>query len=154
MKTQNKIKFRMLTAFVLVFCILLNPISGYATEQSEEEEIEYWGLESDLDATLVEDEDGDISLYGGSLAWTVPGGSTKKTAGFYKRSGDTIMITGSIYPENTYIAIGIVQPDGTTRFNFYKNDFAKTFTLTQSGYYKIFAQNTTNKTIYPTLTYR
>lgn len=78
---------------------------------------------------------------------TVANGQESKTTAFSCSSGGSIGIAVVIRPVNKTVKVGIIQPDGTKRYISASNDANHTFSLTQSGKYKVYASNNSGVTV-------
>lgn len=73
--------------------------------------------------------------------WNVKAGKEIYSPSFRATSSQTISVTGRTSPATKYLKVGIIEPDGKRRYISAKGNFAHTFELTKTGYYKIYAWN-------------
>lgn len=71
----------------------------------------------------------------------------KKTAYFWRESGDTIDVGGIVDPRNITVQVGIIEPDNHLRYIDAKSSFSHTFKLTKKGFYKVYIENLTKTTV-------
>lgn len=117
--------------------------------QNIEEVFEYQGTIEDFDdTTVIYDEDNGIALATtGNVSWSVGNNVTRVTNGFYVASGSNINIAGVIDPAGKMVQIGIIQPDTSIRYVMLSSSVGYTFSINQSGTYKIFVKNTCGTTV-------
>lgn len=73
--------------------------------------------------------------------WNVKAGKEIYSPSFRATSSQTISVTGRTSPATKYLKVGIIEPDGKHRYISAKGSFDHTFSLTKTGYYKIYAEN-------------
>ena len=73
--------------------------------------------------------------------WSVDADKEINSPSFRATSSQTISVTGRTSPATKYLKVGIIEPDGKRRYISAKGNFAHTFELTKTGYYKIYAWN-------------
>lgn len=73
--------------------------------------------------------------------WSVDADKEINSPSFRATSSQTISVTGRTSPATKYLKVGIIEPDGKRRYISAKGNFAHTFELTKTGYYKIYAEN-------------
>lgn len=73
--------------------------------------------------------------------WSVDADKEINSPSFRATSSQTISVTGRTSPATKYLKVGIIEPDGKRRYIFAKGSFDHTFSLTKTGYYKIYAEN-------------
>ena len=73
--------------------------------------------------------------------WSVDADKEINSPSFRATSSQTISVTGRTSPATKYLKVGIIEPDGKRRYIPAKGNFAHTFELTKTGYYKIYAWN-------------
>ena len=83
-----------------------------------------------------------------SFEWTVGANASKKTPSFEMPSGGLINVDVSVEPANLNVRVGIVEPDKGRRYITGSGRIAHTFSLDQSGSYRVFVENTNNQKVY------
>lgn len=83
----------------------------------------------------------ELSRSSKSFNWSVARGVRKKSTGFSAKSGGSIMITVTVSPADKSVRVGIVKPDGTRRYVSGKGVVFNTFSINQSGTYKVYVEN-------------
>lgn len=73
--------------------------------------------------------------------WSVDADKEINSPSFRATSSQTISVTGRTSPATKYLKVGIIEPDGKRRYISAKGSFDHTFSLTKTGYYKIYAEN-------------
>lgn len=76
------------------------------------------------------------------FTWTVENGVQKTSSAFSAKSGGEITLTVVISPTNKTVRAGIIKPDGKRQYVTGSGTLSNTFSLSQSGSYKIFVENT------------
>lgn len=89
-----------------------------------------------------------------TIEWTLKNKEFYTTGYFWKDKSDTIYIAGSVTPEGYPLKVGIAQPNGVNRYISPTGNFAHEFSLTQTGLYKVYAENTTGVTLTLTAMYK
>ena len=87
---------------------------------------------------------GEVDRFGRSstnFTWTVAAGVMKKSPSFYVKNGNYLVVSVGIKPDNQYVNVGIIDPDGTWRYVKEKGRIYHEFALTKSGNYQVFVQN-------------
>ena len=109
-------------------------------EENSLEEYEMSGIPDDV---VVEEGEVQYGTRGTALLidWGVGIGVYKRTDRFEANSGDRITISIWIDPDDVAIRAGIVEPDGTLRYVEASGSITHTFTLDQTGDYRVFVQN-------------
>lgn len=115
-------------------------------DETEEiqEYVEYTGSISDWeDKNVIEGEV--MSTYAeGSVmrfSWTVPVNTIKKTPSLYCKAGQYIDAQAIFTPSDQQVRLGIIEPNGTTRFLQGESSFSHSFKLNKTGYYYVFVEN-------------
>ena len=85
--------------------------------------------------------------------WEIETGHSATSAIFYASSGNSINVAVGIYPADTSVRVGIVQPDGIRRYVEGENTVGHSFTLNQSGNYRVYIQNDSGVTVTVSGTY-
>lgn len=79
--------------------------------------------------------------------WTVGANASKKTPSF-EMPGGYITVSVLVEPADLKVSVGIVEPDGGKRYITGSNIITHTFSLDQSGSYRVFVENTNNQKVY------
>lgn len=74
--------------------------------------------------------------------WTINNGVQKTSSEFSAKSGGKITLTVDISPADRTVRAGIVKPDGKRQYVTGSGTLYSTFSLSQSGMYKVFVENT------------
>lgn len=164
---RNKVKQIKRFGTVMVVCIALltGSISTYAANlgaekiyrgiynatvvsereavQPEKTEKEYIGSIDDFEGMEVyEDTKLSDSTRGiGNINKVINNGGVYKSPEFNKTKGSEIYVAVAIDPSDKYVKVGLIQPDSTTRYIYSKGNIAHTFSINQSGYYRVFISN-------------
>lgn len=115
----------------------------------ENELVEY--VETDVNPNLVEEigeTTNDVARAAVHFDWTVPTDYIKKTSTFSASSGGRISVTAYIDPTDKTVKVGIIEPDGTRRYVLGKDVVSHTFSLDETGSYRVYIQNETGTTVY------
>lgn len=108
---------------------------------------EYTGSIDDwADLTVVEDASAGVAR-SRTIEWTIKNNHSYTTGYFWKDKSDTIYIAGTVSPDGYPLKVGISQPNGVNRYITPTGRFAHEFSLTQTGLYKVYAENTSGVTI-------
>ncbi len=83
-----------------------------------------------------------------SFEWTVEANASKKTPSFEMPSGGYITVSVSVEPTDLKVNVGIVDPNGGRRYITGSDIITHTFSLDQSGSYKVFVENTNDQKVY------
>ena len=89
----------------------------------------------------VPDSNGSISN------WTITNGHSATSGKFYSYSGGSITISVAIVPSNKTVRVGIVQPDGVKRYVEGNGSVGHSFSVTQTGYHKVYIANDSGTTV-------
>ncbi|MCI8580009.1 MAG: M56 family metallopeptidase [Dorea sp.] len=76
-----------------------------------------------------------------TFEWTVSNGIRKTTDGFSAKSGGSITLTVDVTPEDRTIRAGIIEPEGNRKYTTGKGYLSRKFSLTKSGTYKVYVEN-------------
>lgn len=163
MKIQKEIKKRSAwkATVICTIMMLLNSITVIAASEgmgaayhaayeatSSEEELplpsklqEY--EESGETEGIVEEtgEVNELSRSSKSFDWSVASGVRKTSTGFSVKSGGSISITVVTSPADKAVRVGIVKPDGTRQYVSEKGFVYNSFSINQSGTYKVYVEN-------------
>lgn len=82
-----------------------------------------------------------------NISWSVAANVQMRSSAFYKSKGDVIKIDFEIEPTNLRVKAGIVNSDGIFTYVTGKEDIEHTFSIKESGTYKVAVQNDNSKTI-------
>ena len=157
-------------------CMLFGTVSVYASSEGLLHEYDRWFDQTDVvvaeddqvpvelveyeetgDNGMIEECDISIPKPGRaatrSMEWTVKAGVRKTTAEFSAKSGNTIRVTAILTPADLSVKVGIIEPDGTRRYVTGKDAVAHTFSLDQTGSYRVFVENGNSKSITAKITY-
>lgn len=108
---------------------------------------EYTGSIDDwANLTVVEDTSAGMAR-SRTIEWTIKNNHSYTTGYFWKDKSDTIYIAGSVSPDGYPLKVGISQPNGVNRYISPTGNFAHEFSLTQTGLYKVYAENTSGVTL-------
>ena len=143
---------RIIISLSLVLSLCATPIyaSDISSEVLTENEsyLEYEIAIGDVDIEIYE---GDIEqISRGTLNyfnWSVGINAMVQTPSFTANSGQTISISSSFAPTNQNVNIGIIEPDGTMRYLLRSGSAAHTFSLDQTGSYRVFVRNRGTATV-------
>lgn len=83
-----------------------------------------------------------------TFTWSVHGNAMKTTSTFYVKEGQQICV--DVYQNNhtdKNIRVGIIKPSGYRLYVYSSGHISHNFTASESGYYKVFVENTTSVTI-------
>lgn len=108
---------------------------------------EYTGSIDDwANLTVVEDTSAGMAR-SRTIEWTIKNNHSYTTGYFWKDKSDTIYIAGTVSPDGYPLKVGISQPNGVNRYITPTGRFAHEFSLTQTGLYKVYAENTSGVTL-------
>ncbi len=159
---KRKKRSRRAVAMFGVLFLAVNTVSVYAagkgffqfykfaveeTAIAKKEEPQVYDLEEyTMDASEWDGpiEIGEVDRFGRSstnFTWTVAAGVMKKSPSFYVKNGNYLVVSVGIKPDNQYVNVGIIDPDGTWRYVKQKGRIYHEFPLTKSGNYQVFVQN-------------
>ena len=83
----------------------------------------------------------------GTISAKLKKNSSWYTGKFKASSGQIITLTIKAKPTDLKLKIGIIEPDNTKRYISFTKSANPDFSLDQTGYYRIFIQNDTSKTV-------
>lgn len=159
---ERKKRSKRAVAMLGVLFLAVNTVSVYAagkgffqfykfaveeTAIAKKEEPQVYDLEEyTMDASEWDGpiEIGEVDRFGRSstnFTWTVAAGVMKKSPSFYVKNGNYLVVSVGIKPDNQYVNVGIIDPDGTWRYVKEKGRIYHEFSLTKSGNYQVFVQN-------------
>ena len=96
----------------------------------------------------IEVEEEGVTAYSSSnLNWTLGNNTQKRSGLFYMEKGEHIEISVILDPTDVTVKVGILEPDGTFRYVQGKERVNHTFTLDQSGNYRVYIENKSGKTV-------
>lgn len=125
-----------------------------ATEVIEYEELqpqpevsdEYEWVPGD-DITIIESEENPNAKGLSTYTWTLPVNSLEKSGKFYAVKGSKVTISVTPDPTGSSTGIGLDQPTGNLRGVSGSGTYDHTFTINESGNYKVYARNEDSKQI-------
>ncbi|MCI9067405.1 MAG: hypothetical protein HFI65_01765 [Lachnospiraceae bacterium] len=82
-----------------------------------------------------------------TYTWTIPMNSIKKSGSFYAAKGSKVAISVNPDPVDADTGIGLDQPNGKLRGVSDTGTYGYTFTINESGYYKVYVRNEDGKQI-------
>lgn len=113
-------------------------------EETIVEYVEYTGDVSDWEGkNIIEGEVASVYAQGSLMrfSWNVPVNTLMKTPSLYCKAGQYIDAQAIFTPANQQVRLGIIEPDGRTRFLQGESSFSHSFELTKTGYYYVFVEN-------------
>lgn len=119
----------------------LEELSLEPEQQEEHEEIlgaEIRIVEAPLESFMRSDK---------TISWSVAANVQMRSSAFYKSKGDTVKINVEINPTNLSVKAGIVNDDGVFTYVTGKGKIEHTFSIKESGTYRVAVQNDNSKTI-------
>lgn len=123
---------------------------GIEVEMDPIMELEEYTVEEDADSDIIEEKAPawDISRsFPYSIDWTVGAKVRMVSSEFQMNSGDTISISALLNPDDLTVDIGIINPDNTRTYVSGSDSVYHKFTVSQSGTYKVFVQNSNSKEV-------
>lgn len=118
-------------------------------ETTEASEMEEYTWTPDENTVIVETEDV-LDLDARVMKtydWEIPAGETYETGLFYASIGDTVSISVNTSPKNCRVGVGLHQPSGVMRGVSGTAAYGHTFTVTQNGYHRVYAENLESSTV-------
>ena len=109
------------------------------------------GVETDQSLQVVE---GDVEAVdfsgrdGANLEWEIEGNTRMQSPSYYISSGSTVSVMVRISPTNLSVDVGVVKSDGAYQEIEGSYFICYDFSITQSGFYRIFIDNNYSTTIY------
>ncbi len=79
---------------------------------------------------------------GSNFSWTVSGDTMKQTSSFHVKAGQEISVRVLIDPENKNVKAGIIDDSGKRRYVEGEGIIEYSFSITSSGSYRMFVENT------------
>jgi beta-lactamase regulating signal transducer with metallopeptidase domain len=124
-----------------IFCDTDTGIEEEITEY--EEGVEYTGTIDDFEGLDLIEANSDIATASTMtlINWPISKKTAYASVKFRASKGGEIYVSVGISPTDKYVKVGIIQPDDTTRYVYSKGNIVHTFSLTQSGYYKVYITN-------------
>lgn len=112
-------------------------------EQQEEQEER---LRAEI--RIVEAPSGSVMRSGRTnISWSIAANVRMRSSAFDKSKGDTVEINVDINPTNLSVKAGIVNDDGVFTYVTGKGNIEHTFSIKESGTYRVAVQNDNSKTI-------
>lgn len=123
----------------------------FATEEAVKEELtekDYLEHEEVLDDNIVQNI-GEFGLVGRSSAflWNVQANSLTKSSQFYVEAGKEICVSAFLDPTDKTVKLGIIDTSATKRYVTGSDSISHDFSITKSGYYRIFVENTNSVSV-------
>ena len=166
MKITKKIKKKAL-AMMSIVCLLAGSLSVFAASVDDAKEkapvlkgdegvlfddgyIEYTEYPDSDDAPGDDIYIGTIYVpdtLGSISNWSISTGHSATSGRFYSYNGGTISIAVNILPTNKTVRVGIVQPDGVKRYVEGNGSVGHSFSVTQTGYHKVYIANDSGTTV-------
>ena len=112
-----------------------NYLTEYTTDTVEE------GIRIEVE------EDGVTTYSTPNLDWTLGNNTQKRSGLFYMEKGGHIEVWVILDPSDVTVTVGILEPDGTFRSVQGRGRVSHTFTLDQSGNYRVYIENKSGKTV-------
>ncbi len=111
--------------------------------EAADSDLEEYTRERDEDMEIVEtDEEVNLDSRGlNTYTWDLDAGVIYGTGLFWATKGDEIAVTVNPSPAQSYIGMGLDQPDGYLRGVSGKGPLSHTFTVTKSGLHRVYAEN-------------
>ncbi len=82
-----------------------------------------------------------------SIEWTVGNNVLRHTSSFQASAGDSIQIAFFLSPSNRTVKVGIITPSGSKRYVLGSGTVVNTFSLTTTGSYQVFVENTSGAAV-------
>ncbi|MFP3154140.1 M56 family metallopeptidase [Lachnospiraceae bacterium ZAX-1] len=108
-------------------------------ERSQEKPIEIFAESYDI--TVIEKEIVEADNFTKVFEWFIPVHTIVQSPEFYACSGDTICVALNIEESEKQIEVGIIEPDGTRRYQEVSNMKIYKFSIDMDGTYHIFLGN-------------
>ena len=117
--------------------------------ETGESELEEFTRERDDDLRIVEtDEEVNLDSRGlNSYTWSLDGGDIYETGIFWASKGDRIGVSVTPSPLTSKIGFGLDQPDGYLRGVSGTGALAHNFTVTVTGFHRVYAENLGSRSI-------
>lgn len=113
----------------------------------EDEELEEYTWTPDGSETITQFTENPFARGLNYYEWEIPAGEIYETGMFYATSGDTIDITINTSPKGSEVGAGLHQPNGVMRGVTSTSPYSHTFTVSQTGIHRIYAENKENFTV-------
>ena len=97
----------------------------------------------DFEGLNIVEDDSAIATYSANtfIEWTVPANTARESQVFTMQANKTVMVSVNVTPSSKYVKVGIVCPDGTTKYVYSKGNITHTFTTTTAGSYRFYVEN-------------
>lgn len=143
-------------AFIAGYGVVGNATWDIEMEEADEieelEEFEDTVTDAEITEVMVPEQ---VARSGAALYdWTLKKGGVAKTDAFTKKKGGTIRVTFGMDPANVKVTVGIIDPKGKSLGVSGKGTVTHTFSVKESGSYKVYVKNTSAKTITATGYYK
>ena len=126
--------------------LIVNVVEGVEEEMQESVELqeyeEYLGETAILQMMEVEP----MAEPSGHFDATITNGRWR-SGGFQASSGQSIAVSVHGTPSDIYLKVGIIEPDGWSRYVYNCGAISHTFALDQTGMYYVFVTNESNTTV-------
>ena len=121
----------------------------YEEEMTEQVQPVYEEYTDNGPASGVTVEEGEVVITRAmsSLSWTVPGDTMRQTSSFYVKKGQEINVLIDIEPENKNVRVGIIDSSGKRRYVTDEGTINHVFSITSSGTYRVFVENTNSTAV-------
>ena len=107
---------------------------------------EYKAVE-DLEISLAQSGQGNLLKGTKAINWTMPVGVILSTTQFWLSKNSTIAIGGSVSPANKTVKVGLIKPSGVKVYFNATGGFGHSYTVSNAGFYKVYAANDSNATV-------
>ena len=118
-------------------------------ESQLQEYIEPMDVNSDV--RVVNAPESDVNLFAdgiGSFDWTVEDDTIMQSASFRVNAGEGVNISATISPSNKTVRVGLITPNGSRRYVLMTGRGSHEFSITQSGNYRMFVENTSGVSVH------
>jgi beta-lactamase regulating signal transducer with metallopeptidase domain len=131
--------------------IFLDTNEGITEEIADYEEgVEYTGTADEFEGIDVIEEPESLIATASTVKaidWTIKKETAYASAKFKASKDSEIYVSVGISPSDKYVKVGIIQPDGTTRYVYSKGNITHSFKVTQAGYHKVYISNYNSSTV-------
>ena len=127
----------------------------YEEEMTEQVQPVYEEYTDNGPASGITVEEGEVVATGAgaNFSWTVSGDTMKQTSSFYVEAGQEITVVAGIEPGNKNVKAGIIDSSGGRRYVTGEETINHSFSITSSGSYRMFIENTNSTAVTVTGTY-